>query len=159
MPASGMHSGSALSASHEPPGRNGASTSSQARHRTISASRLPVASQRVEQGEALRRYDLVHRWRLGVALGGIDMWLNTIVPTVGLGYTLKHGKADHAATGRASNWKKMERCRSMKWLLMAIAYFGHCQISCIMITEKATRELDKMYVIIFRSWKTSFLCF
>ena len=33
--------------------------------------------------------------RIGVALGGIDMWLNTIFPGVGLGYTLKHGKADH----------------------------------------------------------------
>ena len=31
----------------------------------------------------------------GVALGGLDMWLNTIIPGVGLGYTLKHGKADY----------------------------------------------------------------
>src|SRR5262245_59495118 len=28
--------------------------------------------------------------RLGVALGGIDMWLNTVLPGTGLGYTLKH---------------------------------------------------------------------
>jgi len=33
----------------------------------------------------------------GVVAGGIDMWLNTIIPGVGLGYTLKHGKADHEA--------------------------------------------------------------
>ena len=32
----------------------------------------------------------------GIALGGADMWLNTIVPGIGLGYTLKHGKPDHA---------------------------------------------------------------
>jgi electron-transferring-flavoprotein dehydrogenase len=33
--------------------------------------------------------------RIGVALGGLDMWLNTIFPGVGLGFTLRHGKADH----------------------------------------------------------------
>ena len=31
---------------------------------------------------------------LGIALGGIDMWMNTIIRGVGLGYTLKHGKPD-----------------------------------------------------------------
>jgi electron-transferring-flavoprotein dehydrogenase len=31
----------------------------------------------------------------GVALGGADMWLNTLIPGIGLGYTLKHGKADY----------------------------------------------------------------
>jgi len=34
--------------------------------------------------------------KLGIPLGGIDMWLNTILPGIGLGYTLKHGKGDHA---------------------------------------------------------------
>ncbi len=34
--------------------------------------------------------------RLGVAMAGIDMWLNTLIPGVGLGYTLSHGKPDHA---------------------------------------------------------------
>jgi electron-transferring-flavoprotein dehydrogenase len=33
---------------------------------------------------------------LGVALGGIDMWLNTIIPGKGLGFTLKHRKPDYA---------------------------------------------------------------
>ncbi|KAB2919986.1 MAG: electron transfer flavoprotein-ubiquinone oxidoreductase [Hyphomicrobiaceae bacterium] len=34
---------------------------------------------------------------LGTMLSGVDMWLNTLIPGVGLGFTLKHGKADHAA--------------------------------------------------------------
>jgi electron-transferring-flavoprotein dehydrogenase len=41
--------------------------------------------------------------RLGMALGGADMWLNTLLPF--LGHTLKHGKADSAATRRASAHK------------------------------------------------------
>ena len=40
--------------------------------------------------------------RIGVALGGLDMWLNTIFPGVGLGYTLRHGKADHESLKEAS---------------------------------------------------------
>jgi electron-transferring-flavoprotein dehydrogenase len=32
----------------------------------------------------------------GTALSGIDMWLNTLLPGVGLGYTLKHGRPDFA---------------------------------------------------------------
>jgi electron-transferring-flavoprotein dehydrogenase len=35
--------------------------------------------------------------RLGTILSGVDMWLNTILPGIGLGYTLKHGKADYVA--------------------------------------------------------------
>ena len=38
----------------------------------------------------------------GVALGGLDMWLNTIIPGTGLGYTLKHGKADYQTLKPAS---------------------------------------------------------
>jgi electron-transferring-flavoprotein dehydrogenase len=34
---------------------------------------------------------------LGTALSGADMWANTILPGVGLGYTLKHGKPDYAS--------------------------------------------------------------
>jgi electron-transferring-flavoprotein dehydrogenase len=34
---------------------------------------------------------------LGTLLSGVDMWLNTIIPGIGLGYTLKHGKPDHAS--------------------------------------------------------------
>ncbi|MBU2532991.1 MAG: electron transfer flavoprotein-ubiquinone oxidoreductase [Alphaproteobacteria bacterium] len=45
---------------------------------------------------------------LGIGLGGIDMWLNTIIPGFGLGYTMKHGKADHAATGHARNYKPID---------------------------------------------------
>jgi electron-transferring-flavoprotein dehydrogenase len=39
---------------------------------------------------------------LGVALGGIDMWLNTIVPGIGLGFTLKHGKPDYECLKKAA---------------------------------------------------------
>lgn len=42
---------------------------------------------------------------LGIALGGIDMWLNTLIPGTGLGYTLKHGKADHACLKKAGRVK------------------------------------------------------
>jgi electron-transferring-flavoprotein dehydrogenase len=42
---------------------------------------------------------------LGVALGGTDLWLNTIISGVGLGYTLKHGKTDAVATGKAADFK------------------------------------------------------
>jgi electron-transferring-flavoprotein dehydrogenase len=44
----------------------------------------------------------------GIALGGLDMWLNTIIPGVGLGYTLKHGKRDSAALKPASQSKKID---------------------------------------------------
>ncbi len=33
---------------------------------------------------------------LGTMLSGVDMWFNTLLPGVGLGYTLKHRKPDHA---------------------------------------------------------------
>jgi len=33
---------------------------------------------------------------LGTVLSGADMWANTLLPGIGLGYTLKHGKADYA---------------------------------------------------------------
>jgi electron-transferring-flavoprotein dehydrogenase len=42
---------------------------------------------------------------LGVVLGGTDLWLNTIISGVGLGYTLKHGKTDAAATGKAAGFR------------------------------------------------------
>jgi electron-transferring-flavoprotein dehydrogenase len=45
---------------------------------------------------------------LGVPLGGIDMWLNTIIPGAGLGYTMKHKKADYAATARAGKSKPID---------------------------------------------------
>jgi electron-transferring-flavoprotein dehydrogenase len=40
---------------------------------------------------------------LGVAIGGIDMWLNTIIPGIGLGITLKHGKPDYATLKKATD--------------------------------------------------------
>ena len=44
--------------------------------------------------------------RLGVMLGGIDMWLNTIFPF--LGYTLKHKKPDYATLTKAKETKPIE---------------------------------------------------
>ena len=41
---------------------------------------------------------------LGIPLGGLDMWLNTIIPGIGLGFTLKHGKPDYATLKPASNF-------------------------------------------------------
>ncbi len=41
----------------------------------------------------------------GIMLGGIDMWLNTILPGIGLGFTLKHGKPDWATLKKARNSK------------------------------------------------------
>jgi electron-transferring-flavoprotein dehydrogenase len=43
----------------------------------------------------------------GIALGGIDMWLNTIIPGVGLGYTLRHGKPDHTTLRRARDARQI----------------------------------------------------
>ena len=40
---------------------------------------------------------------LGTMLSGVDMWLNTVLPGVGLGYTLKHGKPDYATLDKASS--------------------------------------------------------
>ncbi len=42
---------------------------------------------------------------IGVALGGLDMWLNTIIPGIGLGYTLKHGKADYQTLKPAAGYE------------------------------------------------------
>ncbi|HEU4475699.1 MAG TPA: electron transfer flavoprotein-ubiquinone oxidoreductase [Methyloceanibacter sp.] len=44
--------------------------------------------------------------RLGVMLGGIDMWLNTIFPF--LGYTLKHKKPDYATLTKAKDSSPIE---------------------------------------------------
>ncbi len=46
--------------------------------------------------------------KLGVPLGGLDMWLNTIIPGIGFGYTLRHGKADHATLSTARNSKPID---------------------------------------------------
>ena len=39
---------------------------------------------------------------LGTVVSGADMWLNTVLPGVGLGYTMEHSKPDYAATELAS---------------------------------------------------------
>jgi electron-transferring-flavoprotein dehydrogenase len=44
--------------------------------------------------------------RIGVMLGGVDMWLNTIFPF--LGYTLKHKKPDYATLMKAKDAKLIE---------------------------------------------------
>lgn len=44
---------------------------------------------------------------IGVGLGGIDMWANQLIPG-GLQFTLKHGKADFAATESADQHKPIE---------------------------------------------------
>ena len=44
--------------------------------------------------------------RLGVMLGGIDMWLNTIFPF--LSHTLKHTKPDYASLQRAKSAKEID---------------------------------------------------
>ncbi|HKJ61929.1 MAG TPA: 4Fe-4S dicluster domain-containing protein, partial [Hyphomicrobiales bacterium] len=44
--------------------------------------------------------------RLGVMLGGAEMWLNTLLPF--LSYTLKHGKTDSEATRQASDFKPID---------------------------------------------------
>ena len=36
------------------------------------------------------------------------MWLNTIIPGVGLGYTLRHGKPDHATLKKANECQPIE---------------------------------------------------
>ena len=41
----------------------------------------------------------------GTLFSGVDMWLNTILPGVGLGYTLKHGKRDHLTLRSSGNAK------------------------------------------------------
>jgi electron-transferring-flavoprotein dehydrogenase len=42
---------------------------------------------------------------LGVPLGAADMWANTLIPGFGLGYTLRHQKADHAGL-RPASWSE-----------------------------------------------------
>ena len=44
---------------------------------------------------------------LGTALSGADMWANTLLPGVGLGYTLKHKKPDHAGLRSAQSSKRI----------------------------------------------------
>ncbi|HZT46611.1 MAG TPA: electron transfer flavoprotein-ubiquinone oxidoreductase [Hyphomicrobiaceae bacterium] len=45
---------------------------------------------------------------LGTLASGVDMWLNTLLPGIGLGYTLEHGKPDHATLQPASRAQPIE---------------------------------------------------
>jgi electron-transferring-flavoprotein dehydrogenase len=45
---------------------------------------------------------------MGVVLGGMDMWANTIVSGVGFGFTLGHGKPDHASLIKAGKSKPID---------------------------------------------------
>jgi electron-transferring-flavoprotein dehydrogenase len=45
---------------------------------------------------------------LGTALSGADMWANTILPGIGLGYTLRHGKPDYAYLGTARRTRPVD---------------------------------------------------
>ena len=45
---------------------------------------------------------------LGIGLGAMDMWFNTLVSGIGLGYTLKHGKTDAASTGKAGRFTPID---------------------------------------------------
>jgi electron-transferring-flavoprotein dehydrogenase len=62
-----------------------------------------------EIGDDLRRVrnvkPLWSKWgtAVGVSLGGLSMWMNTLIP--GFGRTQKHGKTDAAATGKAKRFK------------------------------------------------------
>ena len=44
----------------------------------------------------------------GIALGGMDMWANTIIPKIGFGFTLKHKKPDYATLKPAKSAKKID---------------------------------------------------
>ena len=50
------------------------------------------------------------RWgtALGIGLGGFDMWMNTIVPGIGLGYTLRHKKTDAQSLQPASRFEPID---------------------------------------------------
>ncbi len=45
---------------------------------------------------------------VGVALGGTDLWLNTLIPGRGLSYTLHHGENDAQATGIARRFEPVD---------------------------------------------------
>lgn len=75
---------------------------------------LPAYESSVREGDIARDLHRVRNakplWSrfgtyLGVALGGVDMWFNTIIRGFGLGYTLRHGKADYASLNKAKDSK------------------------------------------------------
>src|SRR6476469_3628799 len=71
-PPRGMSSGTALSASQEPPGCSGATTVSQATSHAISRTRLPMAPRWKNLGVSILARSLQPDGRLGQALAGRD---------------------------------------------------------------------------------------
>jgi electron-transferring-flavoprotein dehydrogenase len=49
---------------------------------------------------------------LGIGLGGLDMWANTILPGIGFGQTSSHGKPDYAALEPASKFRPIDYPRA-----------------------------------------------
>ncbi len=45
--------------------------------------------------------------RIGFALAGADMWANTILPGIGFGFTLRHGKPDSKTLAKAAKAKRI----------------------------------------------------
>ena len=45
---------------------------------------------------------------LGIPLGGLDMWANSVLPGIGLGFTLGHGKPDHATLQTSGKSRPIE---------------------------------------------------
>ena len=79
--------------------------------------KLTAYEDAVRQGEIGRELRIVRNMKpywsrfgtaLGVALGGIDLWINTLTRGFGLGYTLKHHKTDAQATGKAADFKPID---------------------------------------------------
>ena len=46
--------------------------------------------------------------RLGTVLSGADMWPNTLLPGIGLGYTLKHGSRTMRRSNRRSDTRRID---------------------------------------------------
>jgi electron-transferring-flavoprotein dehydrogenase len=44
----------------------------------------------------------------GTILSGLDMWANTVLPGIGFGYTLRHGKPDHATLNSAAQARRID---------------------------------------------------
>jgi electron-transferring-flavoprotein dehydrogenase len=49
---------------------------------------------------------------LGTVFSGADMWANTLLPGVGFGYTLKHGKGDHETLAPAERARRIDYPRA-----------------------------------------------
>ena len=63
----------------------------------------PIAARPAPRAQRQADAVQVRHARSARCSSGVDMWLNTLLPGVGLGYTLKHGKPDHATLQRAQH--------------------------------------------------------